>query len=407
MDLKDTFAYSLKSLGLRSLRSWLTITGVVIGVIALVVILAVSEGFDRSINEQLSAFGPNQIVIFPASSAQHSFSLGYSRPPTSGKLFDNDVDSIDAIAGVKRVSRGVYGRTSLQFKDKNITATIYGVDREFFDIYESYIHISTGRIFETDERDVTIFGNDAASEMFGKDEVRVGSVVTIGKREFRVVGIQDKIGGAGGGAGGDDNNIYVSFDEGRELFAGQLLPTEVGIIYVEAEEGFDINQIKDQIERKLASNHRVKLDEKDFSVITQAQILETVNNVLGLAQLVLGAVTLIASAVGAIGISNTMFMNMLERTKEIGVLKSLGATGRDIMLIFLIEAAIIGFAGGLIGLVIGAGALQLIAVFGVPVYLRLRIIAFVFLFSIGTGLVAGAIPAYRAARLDPVQALMD
>ncbi|MFN7991421.1 MAG: ABC transporter permease [Candidatus Micrarchaeia archaeon] len=405
MDLKDSFSYSLKSLGLRSLRSWLTITGVVIGVMALVVILSVSEGFDKSINDQLSAFGPNQLIIFPSSSTQNLLSFG--RAPTSGKLFENDVDSINSVPGVARVSRGVYGRASLQYKAKNLTATVYGIDREFFDMYANYINVSTGRIFDKNERGVSIFGFDAANNLFGKDVVRVGSVVAMNGRDFRVVGIQDKIGGVGGGAGGDDSNIYIPFDQGRDLFAGQLVPNEVGLIYVEAENGSDVNHIKDQIERKLASNHRVKLDELDFSVITQAQILDTVNSVLSLAQIVLGAVTLIASAVGAIGISNTMFMNVLERTKEIGIIKALGATRRDILSIFLIEAAIIGLAGGLIGLILGAGALQIIAGFGVPVFLRLRIIAFVFIFSVGTGLAAGAIPAYRASNLDPVDALMD
>ena len=132
MQIKDSFFYAINSLALRSLRSWLTIIGMVIGVIALVVILSVSEGFDRSVNDQLSAFGPNQLIIFPASSAQSAFSLSFSRPPTSGKLFQNDADSILSINGVKQLARSDYGRTSLSFKNKNITATIHPTRTNYY-----------------------------------------------------------------------------------------------------------------------------------------------------------------------------------------------------------------------------------------------------------------------------------
>jgi putative ABC transport system permease protein len=406
MRVIDAFLYSVNSLALRSLRSWLTIIGMVIGVIALVVILSVSEGFNKSINDQLQSFGPDQLFVYPAASPFSSLSFGGAQAPTSGKLFQNDVDSIKGIPGVKSVARAVYGRTGIEFKGKNLTATVFGVDREMFDMYSSYIQVDTGRIFDKGERGVTFFGSDAATQLFGKDEVRVGSVVTMGQKDFRVVGIAKKIGGAGGGAGGDDQNIFIPFDDGRDMFKGQILDNEVGIIYVQADDASEVPKIKDAIEAKLIANHRVRPDELDFSVITQQQILDTVSNVLGLAQLVLGAVTLIASVVGAIGISNTMFMNVLERTKEIGVLKSLGATSRDILMVFLMESAIIGLAGGIIGLALGWGVLQILAAFSVPVFLRLRIIAFVFIFSLGTGLLAGAIPAYRAAKLDPVEALM-
>src|SRR5262249_26507618 len=145
------------------------IIGMVIGVIALVVILSVSEGFTKSINDQLSAFGPNQLIVFPVSSAARAFSLSNVQPPSSGKLFQNDVDSVKALPGVANVARGVYGRSSLEFKGKNLTATVFGIDREFFDMYSNYIKVSTGRIFDKGERGSAIFGNDAANSLFGKD----------------------------------------------------------------------------------------------------------------------------------------------------------------------------------------------------------------------------------------------
>lgn len=405
MDLETSIWYSMKNLSKRSLRSWLTITGMVIGVIAIVVILSISEGFNQDITKQLEAFGPDQMFIYPASSIEESFGgAGFGLSQTSGKLFQEDVDDIEAIPGVKNTARSVYGRVSLSFKDKEITATVIGVDREIFEMYEDYIEVESGRIFKDGERNVAFFAADAATEYFGKDKVEAGSVVQINNKNYRVVGVQKRIGTSLSQQ--DDSTIYVPFEDGKDLFEDQILDDEVHFIMVQVDEGFDPENIKETIEKKLASNHHVRLDELDFSVITSEQIMDIVNTILFTIQVVLAAVALIASVVGAIGIANTMFMNVLERIKEIGILKAVGGTRNDILILFLIESAIIGFAGGLIGLILGYFALQvLVEFFDVPVLLRLRIIAFVFIFSIGTGLLAGIIPAWRAAKMDAVQAL--
>ncbi|MFH0737681.1 MAG: ABC transporter permease [Candidatus Micrarchaeota archaeon] len=405
MDLKEAFAYSVNNLIRRSLRSWLTILGMVIGVIAIVVILSVSEGFNRDIEKQVSAFGADQMFVYPIASIEEAFSGGSaSMMQTSGKLREADVDDIKNIPGVKSVARIVYGRATMAFKGKNITATIFGADRDMFDMYADYIQIESGREFKDNERGVAFFAADAATDYFGKDPVQVGSVVLINGKSYRVVGIQKKIGTSMSAQ--DDSSVYVPFEDARDMFHGQLLDDEVGAIMIQVDEGFDADEIKDTIERKLASNHRLRVEDKDFSVITSAQISEIVGTILLSVQLVLAAVTMIASVVGAIGIANTMFANVLERVREIGILKAVGATRSDILLLFLSESAMIGLAGGVIGLVLGYGLLEVLEdLFAVPYFLRLRIVAFVFIFSIGTGVAAGFIPAYRAARMDPVEAL--
>ncbi len=405
MNILEAIVYSYNNLVRRSLRSWLTILGMVIGVIAIVVILSVSEGFNRDINTQLSAFGADMMFVYPISDLESAFSGGSAGLlTTAGKLRQADVDDIEGIPGVKAVSRGIFGRASLSFKGKNITGFIVGTDKEMFDMYSSYIEVESGRAFRNGERNVAFFGADAATNLFGKDKVDVGSVVQMNGRNYRVVGIQKRIGTSLSSA--DDAQIYVPFDDAKEMFRGQFLEDEVGTIMIQVDQGFDPENIKETIERKLAANHRVRLDEKDFSVITSSQINEIVGTILLSIQLVLAAVTLIASVVGAIGIANTMFMNVLERIREIGILKAVGATRSDILMLFLIESAIIGLAGGIIGLAIGYGLLQVLEdFFAVPVFLRLRIIAFVFIFSIGTGVAAGFVPAWRAAKMDPVEAL--
>ncbi|MBN1169611.1 ABC transporter permease [Candidatus Micrarchaeota archaeon] len=404
MKLEDAVVYALKNLSQRSLRSWLTIIGMVIGVIAIVVILSISEGFNKDITDQLASFGADQMFIYPLSDFLSAFSGTGALQQTSGKLFQADVDDINNIPGVKNTARIIYGRASLSFKGKNITSFIFGTDREMFEMYGDYIEVESGRMFKEGERNVAFFAADAATDYFGKDKINVGSVIQINGKNFRVVGIQKKIGTSLSTS--DDSAIYVPFEDARDLFKGQFLADEVGMIMVQIDEGFEPDKIKQTIEYRLASNHRVKSDDLDFSVITSDQINEIVGTVLLTVQLVLAAITLIASFVGAIGIANTMFMNVLERIREIGILKSVGATKKDILMIFLVESAIIGLAGGVIGLVLGYGLLQLlIELFNIPVFLRLRIIAFVFVFSIGTGAAAGFLPAWRAAKMDPVEAL--
>jgi putative ABC transport system permease protein len=405
MNLQDMIAYSLTNLAKRQLRSWLTILGMVIGVIAIVVILSVSEGFNRDITVQVNQFGADQMFVYPISSIEEAFSGGSaSMLSTSGKLRQRDVDSIEGISGVKEVARVLMGSASISFKDKNITAFVIATDPQMFEMYKDYLKVGSGRIFRENEKNVIFFAYDAANEYFGKNKVEPGSVVQVNGRNYHVVGVQEKIGTSLSAQ--DDSSLYVPFDDGRVLFRGQLLEDEVGMIMIQVDDPAHAEEIKDAIERKLSANHRVSLDKKDFSVITSAQITEIVSAVLLSVQLVLGAITLIASVVGAIGIANTMFMNVLERVREIGILKSVGATPSEILLLFLIESAMIGLAGGTIGLVLGYGANELLqSVFAIPVFLRLRIIAFVFIFSVGTGVLAGFMPAWRAAKMDPVDAL--
>ena len=403
MNIKNAVLYAMKNLSIRSLRSWLTIIGMVVAVTSLVVILSITEGFSKDITDQMAAFGADMMFVYPVTSLEEMLGGGFAFEQTSGKLFQRDVDDVESIPGVKTVARAHFGRAGLSYKGKNITATIYPMDRSAFDMFPDYMEVESGRLYKEGESRVVVFAGDAATQLFGKDKVEVGSVIQINEKNYRVVGVLKRIGTSLSAA--DDLNIYVPYEDGEELFEGQLLKNEVGLIYLQIDEGFDANQVKGVIERKLAANHRVTVDDADFSVITSDQIMEIVGSVLFTAQLMLGAITLIASLVGAIGISNTMFMNVLERVREIGILKAVGASRRDILTTFLAESAIMGLAGGIIGLVLGYGLLQVVETFDIPTFLSLRIIVFVFLFSIGTGLAAGLLPAYRAAKLSAVDAI--
>jgi len=405
LNIIESMKYSFKSLRTASLRSVLTITGIVIGVIALVVILSISEGVQKDINDQMSAFGAENMFIVPVNIEEGGLQSIGGGPvqASSGKLFQRDAEAIEGVPGVKSVARIIFGRASLAFRDTELTAPIFGMDAQGFDQYEDYLEIESGRLYSNGDRNVVVLANDAANELWGNDRVGVGNVIVINGENYRVVGILKKIGTSLSAQ--DDSAIYVPFKDGEELFSDQLTKNEINYIFVQIEEGFDPNDIKDSIERKIASYHKVTLDDLDFTVITADYINETVGGILGLLGGFLAAITIIASLVGAIGISNTMFMGVLERIREIGVIKAMGGTRNDIMLIFVIESGLLGLIGGVIGVLIGIGILVFVETFDIPYVLSPSIFGFAFIFSVGTGILAGIIPAREAAKMDPVEAL--
>jgi putative ABC transport system permease protein len=297
----------------------------------------------------------------------------------------------------------VYGRTSVEFKSKSITSTIYGTEDIYFDQWDNYLKISSGRLYRSGERGVVLLGDSAANEIFGKDKVAVGSILKINNHDYRVVGIFEKIGSSLSAA--DDSSIYIPYEDGKKEFGAFLSKNEINFIGVSLNDGYNQTEIKEQIEQKLASLHKVRLDEKDFTIINSDFINGTVGNILSILGVFLFLITMVASIVGGIGIMNTMFMGVLERVQEIGVLKAIGATSKDILLIFISESAVLGLIGGAIGLLLGSGILFISGNFGVPYWLRLRIILFAILFSMFIGILAGFIPSRQASKMDPVDAL--
>jgi putative ABC transport system permease protein len=405
MKLLDSVEYAVKNLRTRQLRSWLTIVGIVIGVVAMVVITSVTEGVSKSVTDMLSTFGPDKMFVVPVNidkAISSGSSFGGSQLPF-GKLYQKDVDAVASVPGVKETARINYGRATVKFKDKEISTVVYGGDTKIFTIFGDFFQIETGRAYSESERRVVVLGYDAANTMWGKEKAAVGSVMQINGQDYRVVGVMKDLGN--GLAAHDNSAIFVPFDDGKDLFRSQLAANEVTAIYIQVDTGFDVNEIKDTIEQKIANNHRVTLDNKDFSVITADFIRQTVGSILDLLSELLFAITAVATIVGGIGISNTMFMAVLERIREIGVLKSIGATDRDIRMIFLTESALIGLAGGMLGFAVAVAILLAAGQFGVPYLIRIRWVVFVFFFSIGVGVAAGYIPARQASKMEPVKAL--
>jgi len=400
MKLADILNYSIRNLKRRQLRSWLTIIGIIIGIATIVVLVSVGEGVKKDINDQLEMFGSDIVMVMPYSFEDMGMGPGMT---SSGKLFEKDVAYVEKVPGVKDIAVGTLGRVSLKFKTKELTSPVYSVTPNMFEMYEGQFEVEEGRYIQDGETHVAFLMNDAANELFGKDKVKVNNYITVNGKKYRVVGIAKKIGTSMSQT--DDGAIYLPYKDSEELFGDTLAKDEISFIFVQLDEGVDATEAAELIEEQIASSHRVSVDDKDFSTMTAASVQGMVNEITDLLTGSLFLIGLISAIVGGIGIANTMFMSVLERTKEIGILKSIGATSLQILALFMAEAALLGFIGGLIGLAIGLLVMGIIPYFGLIPYLPEWIAVGVVIFAMATGMIAGFIPARNASNIPAIEAL--
>jgi putative ABC transport system permease protein len=269
-------------------------------------------------------------------------------------------------------------------------------DRRFKDYDFTF---KEGNAFREGQKYVAIFGSVAATDLFDKD-VHVKNKVTMKEVNFEVVGILESFGNKQ-----DDSAIYIPINTGRELFDR---PDEVSMIDVTVKSGRDIDTVAERAKRVL---ERKRKDE-NFEILTPTQILKFLSQTLGIVQAILVSIAAISLIVGAVGIMNSMYTSVMERTKDIGVMKSIGARNKDILLLFLVESGMIGFVGGIIGIVLGY-----LASYGVTIYaagagysiLKIKIDILLILgglvFATLIGMFSGALPSRRASKLHPVDAL--
>ena len=407
MKQSEVIVYSLKSLRHRQMRSWLTVLGIVIGIAAVVSLLTIGEGFNKEVEKQLGKLGGNTVFITPLSEA-NSASAGFSggqMTPSAGKLYQKDVDRLRRIADIEEIARLAMGRATILFKEKEIAATVQGIEPGVFE-KTTDIGMAEGRFLLENDRHAAVIGDTIAYHTFGDNKnVGVGSYLEINGQKYRVVGIIQKTGGGFGPAARLDTGILVHFEDARLMFNEQIADNEVGAMAVLLREGSNVEEAVESMKMELDASHKVKAEERDYSIVSPATIQAAIGTVLSLITVFLGAVAGISLIVGALAIASGMFTSVIERTHEIGVLKSVGAKEEDILGIFLFESGAIGAIGGLIGTAVGLGVVFIGSLFGLPLYLNPAIALFGILFAFGIGLASGYIPARQAAKLSPVDAL--
>ena len=403
--LIDIATYSFKSLQHRQMRSWLTILGIVIGIGAVISLLTLGESFSSQVNKQLSALGSNTIFIVPSAGGIGAAFSGGGMAPTSGKLFDKDVDRVKRVPEIDVVARLLRGRTNIGFKDKNITAGVSGIEPGVFE-KTTAINMANGRFLQENDRRVAVIGHTIAYDTFGtRNTVSVNSYMMISGIKYRVIGIMEKNGGGFGAGNNVDIGIYIPFEEAREMFKSNLAPNEVQAMVLRVRESAVMSEVVDKIKSELDASHKVRPENRDYSVIDPASIQAAVSSVLSMITVFLAAIAGISLLVGGLAIASSMFTSVIERTHEIGVLKAVGATSDDILKIFVFEAGAVGAIGGVIGTLIGMLVAYAASAFGLQTSVSPALLLFGVLFAFVIGVVSGYIPAKNAAKMTPVEAL--
>jgi putative ABC transport system permease protein len=418
MKLSDIIKLSINNLSHRGLRSWLTVLGIVIGVAAVVAILSIGSGMQQSISSQLGGLGADIITISPGFARAYTVAFQRGAPPlieraqTSVYFTEKDVQAIKSVEGIIAINKVIAGRANVTYLAQSASVSVYGVDplpwKEIIPV-----EIEEGRYLLPGDSDAIVVGNRVANQMF-KRPLGINTQLTINGKPFKIVGILKESGGIAGIIG-IDNLIFMPLSSAKTVLG--ISTNEYSSLQVKVSNPALVDYIASEIEEKLMLSRHVTEETKDFTVTSTKTIQETVMNVMNTVNLFLAGIAGVSLLVGAIGIANTMFMSVMERTTQIGTLKALGATNFEVMEIFLFESAMIGLLGGLIGIFVGFIASGLISEIGVRVLITgmraqttlvvitPELILFGLAFSTFIGILSGILPARRAANLQPVEAL--
>jgi len=417
MKLLDLFKLSLNNILHRKLRSWLTILGIIMGIATIVSLNAIGEGMRERINQQLAGLGPDIITITPGYIRASPYQFERYAQIIRGlrgeekTLTENDAKIIQNIPGVSYVNTIVSGRGNVSFKGQSISLTIQGVDASVWK-YIEITQIEKGRYLLSNDKNVAVLGNRVAYSIF-KNEIRVGDIININGESFKVVGILQP---AGALSVLTDSAIFIPKEDARRIL--KLNNKDVSSIVVKVNDVSQVDDIAKEIERRLRVFRKVNENNQDFTVTTTQLIKQQVMSIAETTTLFLTLIAAISLLVGGIGIANTMFTSVMERTRLIGTLKALGMTNKDVMLLFILESIILSLIGGILGISIGIIVSDLIGritIFGIGMTSRTsqgiqlvvtpQIVFLSLIFSISIGVLAGLIPARRAAKLQPVEAL--
>ncbi|MBW4519625.1 MAG: ABC transporter permease [Scytolyngbya sp. HA4215-MV1] len=404
MDITESISMAVKTLSANRLRSLLTVLGIIIGNASVIAMVGIGEGAQRYTTAQLQSLGPNLLFVFP--------SAGDARRGAQGggnTLMLADAEAIvREIPSVKEVAAQISSQSLVTYQGNATRTSVIGTTSAYPTVRNS--PVDRGRFLTPVDVDtnglVVVLGSQLAQDLFGnrspmRQSVRINNI------SFEVVGVMAAKGSSG--SGNQDQAAYVPISTMSNLLAGRTSPLgiSVGAIFISAQDEASVDIAEYQITNLLRLRHQ-SVGPDDFTVRNQSDTLEAANNVTGALTILLAATAGISLLVGGIGIMNIMLASVSERTSEIGLRKALGASRGDILQQFMVEALILALAGGVIGTVLGSGAIVLVGMY-TPLQAQASVGAIVLAVSVsgGIGLFFGIFPARQAARLDPIQALRN
>ncbi len=395
---------AFRALATNRLRTLLTMLGVVIGVCAVVIMMAVGRGAQSMVNQSISSMGSNLLIVFPGSQTSGGVRFGAGAAQT---LTISDAQAIATVPGVLRVGPVVMRSFQLAYGSQNWSAMVAGVTPDYFPLRDWDTEVGD-LLSDGDLRSnarVAVIGQSTATQLFG-DESPVGKSIRIRNLPFTVIGVLTRKGQSLDGRDQDDG-VFIPLSTARQQLVRSAFPESVAMMLVQADSQESMAQAENEINELLRARHRIKQgQDDDFSVRNLTAIAQTAAIAAGAMALLLGAIAGVSLIVGGIGIMNIMLVSVTERTREIGIRMALGARQKDILRQFLIEAVVICLVGGLIGTALAIGAASgIAAISGLLVAISLFSVLLAFGFSAVIGIFFGWYPARKASRLRPVEAL--
>ncbi len=403
MSYRELIASALTALKSNVLRTLLTMLGIIIGIASVILIVSLGAGATQTITNQISSFGTNLVVVIPGSISQGGgagIASIKSLTPEDGEA----ILSSGRVVNVAMLSPLVSKPTKAVAGGVDVATTVHGVAASYQVIQT--IDIAQGEFLTEDHEQglsrVAVIGHDIAVDLFGEGSEPVGKSIKLDNRSFRIIGVAAPKGGSP--LSNPDKSVYIPYTTAMKILLGQ---NHVQTLMIQAEDPKLIEQTMEDINTLLIERHKIADgDDPDFSLRSSKDALATLDTITGLLTTLLAGIAGISLLVGGIGIMNIMLVTVTERTKEIGLLKAIGAKRRDILTQFLIESAVLTLVGGSIGIVLGIVLAFIITqVVNIPFIVQPFSILLAVGVSAGVGIGFGLYPAQRAAKLSPIEAL--
>jgi len=397
---------AMNSLRYRSLRSWLAVLGIVIGVASIISLISISQGMNANIQSSISGLGANIMTITSGAARASSMGMGGGGPPQefgrtasdSGvKITFAEAEALRSVEGVAKVDARVQSNARVSYKNRNTSVTVIGVEPSAFP-QSTGTNLSSGRALGSSDTSSVVLGYAVATQTFN-DSNMINKQIKINGEPFRVVGVLNT---SGTSFGGPDRSIFITQKAAKTLFNQT---DKVSSVVVISADGYNPDTVAASVATKLRELHKVSLDKQDFTVTTASSTQTAITSITNTLGLFLGGIASISLIVGGIGVANAMFTSVLEQTRYIGILKALGARNSAVLKLFLYEACMVGLVGGTLGIALSFVASFVLASFGLPSKITPDLLLLGMGFSVIVGAVAGLIPARNAASVEPVEAL--